>query len=163
MPENDSNTKKIVIALTLLAFITFALGGFALYKYISTKKSANLGNPFGSNQNNQSQELSPAQVIEVDPTDSYSQEGYLQEISNIISNINGVEYTYVVGLLGLGDESIPLWITQQEYENIKVLDYTNGGVETSLDSLKGGMKIKFIRTLNPDDTSNPSQITLEII
>lgn len=145
MPEEEkTNNTFLITVLVLVILITLSLAGALIYtKYLK---------PYDSK----------GPTVTVAPVITSIYEGYIQELSQKEKTIDGTKYTYVVGLLDQKGNSLPVWITEREYNSLKLFDTRNGRQPIALSDVKGGMYMRLTRTIPTKGTPEDSEVVLEI-
>ena len=90
--------------------------------------------------------------------------GFVQEITKKDREINGIKYTYVIGLLDKRGNSLPVWMNEAEYNSIKYFNNINGEhVPITQNDINGGQLLRVNRTKTLNNGVNESIITVELI
>jgi hypothetical protein len=160
--EKTNSTTFLYVLLAIVIVITIGLGG--LYFYYSSGKSTAPGSQSFLSGILPGKKVSPTPVSTISPVEISIYEGYVQELSQKEKTVGNVTYTYVIGLLGKEGDSIPVWITESEYNNMKFFDSRRGSkVAITLDDIKGGQYLRVTRTLPVGGVPQQGSIEIELI
>ncbi len=164
MPEEEKNSSPTLLMVILVILVLVTLSLFGIYLYRSTGAGFSfLGNTAGVNRPS-ANKVSDAPMNIIPPVATSVYEGYIQELSQKSKTIDGVTYTYVIGLLSRDSVPLPVWITDDEFNNLKVYDSrTSSRVPATLNDIKGGQLLKVTRTKPVQESTGKSSIVVEIV
>jgi hypothetical protein len=156
MPEEKNNsTTFLVVVLIIVILITIGLAGVYFF-----------GGPKGTPaflKNRVKVTTPPSGHSNVTPVEKNVYEGFIQELSQKERTIEGITYTYVIGLVDRNDNSVPVWLTDDEYNNLKVYDNRHASpVEANLSDIKGGQYLKVTRLIPIGTTEDQREVIVEI-
>lgn len=139
MPDETKNPPNYPVILLIISLTAAIVMGVIYLK----SSDGNLSRLFTTDSDLKEK----VEIPKSDPQQTYVYEGYVQGIVPQKKDPSDVEYTYLFGLIDRNGNSVPVWVTNSEFEAVKFYD-SGTGTRTPIEvkDIQGGELLRITRT-----------------